>query len=330
MSRIAFFISFLSLILVIGSIYLFFTEKKPLWEEGATVSETWISNTESIEASFEASREEGAKLRKKESNYMKEVLQNGWTQDCSTITIDDIRSECQDRILMKQIQKNPTNTGVCTSITHIIRHAECINTVIFWLSMNAENTSMCASMTGGTVVQDTCVTQIEQKIYSNLALSWKLNMGICMGFADKSIRSICSKNVSLQDEGIALENAIEGTDLIACNALIQEENRITCTDSVNFRIAMMNLDASYCTKIVNKERKSLCESNLIGKRSQSVTKDAVSTDNLDLCETLDTTGRNTCRDSVFMQRVRMTRDSELCKNFTNLKLINTCKEITAQ
>lgn len=318
------------LLLILSGVFLLLKNEKPQWSLNHSGSNAEIPTVESIGESYDQSRKEAAKLRKSESERMSTLVWSGLEKDCASLTLQDIREECHDRILIRQIHENATSTGVCTSITHPTRNQECLNTVVFELAMAAENTSMCNTMTGSTLVKERCVATIEEKIYDHRMLSGTIDMKACMWFQDKNIRSVCSKTVAMQDEWVALENAIEGSDIEACNALSQEANRAICTDSVNFRIAMTELDASYCMKIKNSERKDLCESNLIGKRSQSITKSAVSTDNIALCDTLDTTGRNTCRESVFMQRVRATRDPQLCGNFTNLKLINTCKEITAQ
>lgn len=155
-------------------------------------------------------------------------------------------------------------------------------------------------------------------------------MSQCLTFTDKAIRARCTRSIIQKEENTLLTKAMEGTDPSLCDELTQETNQSLCRNEVYFRVAMTEKDTSYCSRITDTKRANLCDSNLLSARIQRIVQNALQNDDPSLCNELDTGRQVSCRESVFMSRVRKTRDPSLCENLTTPYLMTACREITAR
>lgn len=320
--------SFWVLVMLIGFFYWLY-----LSDQKSAILETWMHlppPQASIIEQYATSQAKKWKEEKESSDAMNMIIRSWSLRDCDWLTQSGLVSECRDRVAFRAIVSEGSGANACMNLTSSHLRDECKNTLLYQSATKSGTLHLCDEITGNPGFSEICRRTIEKNRYLEMLASWTLTHANCLGFTDTHIESSCIRQVIEKDEGKILSRALEWTDPHACDALVYDDNRILCQNEVQFRLAMINKDDTLCAQITDTKRRDLCRSNLLSYKIQSITRNAVTEDDLSLCESLDTPRARSCRESVWMARVRSTRDASLCQHFTTARFITTCHEITVR
>lgn len=315
LGRLLVIIFILIALFIIGALFLFFSYQKEhtVVTTLSSVSQE-IEKKEKTETEKEAEKELEAVQSYNDREVFKEALSLEDEDICKSVNNKNLQDECWDAIMLSSALKGEGEKN-CKRIRDEDRKQYCIDELILVHAKERNIFAECPNIKSESIRNQCYEIEARQKLLS------AKNIEECKNIYLQNEKERC-KNFFVSR--IIQEEKEPNEDICL---YLEENKQDDCLLEIAVKKASQNLDASYCSDLVNKENAEICQKELEYQLTEDEMIITIESGSYESCDNIEDQGMQIfCRERSLIIRAQKEYRPRLCLDIENEDTQKECLE----